>query len=254
MKLLKFAFLSALTLSIAACKDNKPTTNKDESTITFKVVMQNENKEVLQNDTAHLANGYDVYVTLFRLYLSNIKAVKGDGTEVMIKDIALLDPGNGEASTFSAKLPFGNYTQIKLGFGLDSLQNEAQPGSFPNKDPRSTYQSMYWSMLKYRFVKFEGRAILRGGTTPVQIAYHTGTDALYQKRSYAVDLSSFDAQATHNISLILDLGSFFDGPGGQLDLSNENQTHSTVADIGIAQTFMENLAMSSKVQLDMTIQ
>jgi hypothetical protein len=238
--------IAAVLFTATACEeDNK---ESKEGMVKLSVELYNGTERVMIDDTVSLQD-YNFYISLFRLYLAEIQ-ISGSGSNHEISSIELVDPASTDANSFSAAVPEGDYSSLELGFGVDAVQNDMDPGSFPNEHPLSSYQSMYWSMLKYRFAKFEGFADDR--STPqndnIGIAYHPGTDALYHKESYPLDIKVRDGQTTE-IMMRMDINDLLDGPGGKIDFALEPQTHSEPSDIHIAIKFMDNLAAAANVSL-----
>lgn len=212
------------------------------------VELYNGSERVSIYDTVSLTDEYDFYLSLFRLYLAEIEVKGTDGTKE-VSSIELVDPASDLDNSFSVTIEEGDYQSLEMGFGVDAIQNDMDPGSFANEHPLSAYQSMYWSMLKYRFAKFEGNATSRiTGQNNILVAFHPGTDDLYQQLSFDLNINIRDG-ATTEILMRLDINDFLDGPGGQIDLATEPQTHSEPSDIHIARAFMANLAASAKVSV-----
>lgn len=245
MKRLVVLFV-ALALAGTACKSE----NKESKKGMVKVTMQvyNGSERVYDFDTVHMTREYDFYLELFRLYLAEIE-LKGANGSKSLSSIELLDPASKTANSFSVEMPEGDFDTFELGYGVDPVQNDLDPGSFDNDHPLSSYSSMYWSMLKYRFAKFEGKASSRDtAISNIFIAYHPGTDPLYHKKSYSVPVKVRNGQTTE-IIMKMDINDLVDGPGGSIDFAKEPQTHSELSDIAIAIKFMANLAEAVEVNL-----
>lgn len=237
----------AFVFSISSC--TKDSEDKQESgKLKFNVVLTDGVKPVNQNEVISLSNGQEINVSLFRLYFSNISLSQFDAsTELLIKDVALLDPGVDGSNSFTVELDGATFSSIKFGLGVDAIQNDQNPGDFPNEHPLSTYQSMYWSMLKYRFAKFEGKGNLDGqlgSTSDVAIAFHPGTNPLYKKLVLPVNVTIKEG-TTSTVNINININEIFAG-NNPFDLTDgsETQTHSTASDIQIAEKFMENLKTS----------
>jgi hypothetical protein len=248
MKKLSLSILSLVALSIlslSSCTDDD-TQNSDVTTsLSVNVVMKSSNNVVRQGETIELANDQDIIISLFRVYLSNISLTTSSGAEVELKDVALVDPSSVGDNTFTVNLKGNTFTAINFGLGVDADMNDMNPGDFAQEHPLSTYQSMYWSMLKYRFVKFEGKANSKGNLgnlDDIPIALHPGTDALYKSVQLPVDFSVATGDKAE-MTLEIDMDELFSGSNG-FDFETESQTHSTTSDIQIADKFMTNLAAS----------
>ncbi len=228
-----------------ACEPDPNPVFEEKANIRIELTLMNDTQRVLLHDTVALADEYDFYLSLFRLYLSKVRFLNENGEEVPLKDIALLDPGSNTANSFTGSIPEGNYHELRVGFGVDHEQNNLDPASFENSHPLSSYQSMYWTMLKYRFAKFEGKASSRlNSNDNIFVSYHPGTDEAYHTRNFPIDFSPAVGSNT-TIRLVLDINEILDGPGGKIDFATEATTHSMPSDIQIAKKFMENLAASA---------
>lgn len=245
MKKLIIIFAAVLFAGTACKEDNK---ESKEGMLKVSVELYNGSERVMVDDTVKLQD-YNFYLSLFRLYLAEVEISNANGTRE-ISSIELVDPASTDANSFSVKVPEGDYNSFELGYGVDPVQNDMDPGSFPNEHPLSSYQSMYWSMLKYRFAKFEGFAdsSATAKNENIGIAYHPGTDPLYHKKSYDLDIKVRDGQTTE-IMMRMDINDIMNGPGGKIDLGTEPQTHSEPSDIHIAIKFMDNLASAVKVSM-----
>lgn len=242
-KLFSFGLLLLVfTITFSCEKDEDPSKGK----LVFKVNLTNGQTVVGQNQVVSLSNVKDLNISLFRLYFSSI-SLQNATNEIVIKDVALLDPGVEGENSFTVELEDASFTNINFGLGLNAVQNAKNPGDFANDDPLSTYQSMYWSMLKYRFAKFEGKANETGklgSGNDVSIAYHPGTDSIFQQLSLPINITVKE-ETTKTININIDLETMF-VTFDPIDLLDETQTqtHSTPADIHVAKKFMENLKAS----------
>ncbi len=241
-------FLALLVaISFAGCrKDVKKQLQRKAG---FEIGMNVGNTPIGVNDTADLNQDYNLYVSLFQLYLSKITLIDVEGNEALLKDVVLINPGSAGNSHFTLNLPEGDFNRLRMGLGVDPVTNNSDPNSFANDHPLAAYQGMYWSMLKYRFAVFEGRAIDKNSGSSALIAYHTGTDPLYKVVDFPVDISS--SKLGYELSLSIDLSILFDGPGGKIDFPTQSSTHTVVSDphdYQIAEIFMENLQAAIDLQ------
>lgn len=234
----------------ASCEDKKQEPTPDDTiTLQFKTQLFNQDDKISVGDTVLFNDGTIFNLKLFKLYLTNIKLINDNNEEVLFEEVVLLDVGDDTTGIFEAKIAAGNYTGMTLGFGVDSVQNNADPTSFADKHPLSSYNQMYWTMLKYRFAILEGRSNVNGAfdmQNDVLNAYHPGTDPLYQTKQFNFDNQIFASGAL--ILLNFDLPTvFYNSPA--IDLETEASTHSEASDIHIAQKFMTNLAESASVEV-----
>jgi len=253
MKTLKLAtllFFSALLLY--SCEKNKD--EKAQGFLRFKTEMTAGNgaSKVFIGDTIEIGN-YDFNLKKFKLYLSDITLVRADGSKKEVKDILLADVGDGVTGQFTLDLDSDEFTEIFIGFGLNPEQNNSIPENFERDHPLSSFNQMYWSMLKYRFAILEGRTNLIDslGTESDKLnAYHPGADTLYRSKSFPLNLK-IEENGSKTIVLNLDLEELFNG-NPKLDLMTEPQTHSQPTDsidFNRALKFMDNLKDCATISL-----
>lgn len=254
---LYIGFLS-LALFLGACNKDDDSKDTKEGSITFqtKMALSDGGDSYQIGDTLSMNTGYDFNVKKFKLYLSNVTLVGADG-EQEIKDILLADVGDLNTGAFNATVPEGNYSQLRLGFGLDAEQNNQNPEDFEREHPLSSWNQMYWTMLKYRFAILEGRSdhtgALNGDTTDILNAYHPGLDSLYRVVNYPINLE-VSADGTYQVNLVVNIDELFSAGEG-IDMREEPQTHSELGsssfpgDFHIAKKFMDNLAETARLEI-----
>jgi hypothetical protein len=162
----------------------------------------------------------------------------------------LLRLEEGGNPLFTGTLKPGLYTNISLGLGVDSVQNESDPTSFSQDHPLAAYQQTYWTMLKYRFAIIEGRSNESGSlgsSNDILNAYHPGTNPLYQRIEEDFSFRVPGESNVPQLRLVLDIDSLFDGPH-RIDFRTQPQTHSDTATIEIARNLMENMAAGARIE------
>ena len=247
----------ALSLTFMSCKEDVKKEYTPQVTSEIEFVVTNGDKEMNLYDHADLSTGFDFELQLFKAYISNIMLIKDDSSEVLLKDVEILELGKDNMHTVSFTIPSGSYTSLRVGYGLTPDQNNSDPTSFDESHPLSNFQSMHWPMIKYRFVKLEGFAKSLTDTTNYLVSMHPGTDPLYQVVSYKFD-TPLEVTDGFNSSfrVSMDISDIFDGPAGVIDFSkdNANQVHMTPDDSYIGQMFMENMAAATKLELQIPLQ
>lgn len=251
MKSLKLSATLLFSLLIFLSCEKDPEENSPKAQLRFKTEMSTKSgsQRVFIGDTIEIGP-YEFNLKKFKLYVSNINLNKSDGTSVLLKDILLADVGDNETGEFLADIEEGNYNSVTLSFGLDSIQNNSVPENFAREHPLSSFNQMYWTMLKYRFAIFEGRSnkIDSLGTATDRLnAYHPGTDVLYRSRTFPLDIN-VTTQSTRTIILNLKLDELFYG-NDTIDLRTEPQTHSEPVDFHVATKFMDNLKDCAEISL-----
>jgi hypothetical protein len=128
--------------------------------------------------------GKEFFFSKLKFYLSHIKLVRADNTEVEIKDAAFLDWSDNNWKSFSANVDAGTYKGIKFFVGLDPQQNAGNPDDYAADEPLGPKDDMFWEWLKHRFVVLEGTADTLGnnfGGGNIGLVYHTGRDTCYRE-------------------------------------------------------------------------
>jgi len=248
MKSLKYFRITALLLAlviISSCEKDKDGNNNSKKLRVEFNLLNSAGEKIDLGETITLSNGFDLRVDVFKAYFSNITLYDTTSTnQQLIKDVALVGLGSSsenyfEVSSFTPE----SYNMISFGLGLTPQVNNSDPTSFSNNHPLSSYQNMYWSMLKYRFIKFEGVADSTGNQvieTPVNygLAYHTGTDPLYEEIYISHD---FEIKNGNNIIEVnINIDELFASSQDPINLLLEQQTHSDPSSIALAQKFTDN--------------
>lgn len=250
--------LIILSLAFIVSNCRKSDDSEKEATLKFSTALAIDQgaTTVTIGDTLVMNTGYDFNLKKFKLYLSNITLL-GANNDPEIMDIILADVGDSETGAFTVKVKPGNYSSVRLGIGLDPIQNDSDPESFPDEHPLSSYNQMYWTMLKYRFAILEGRSDntgqLNGDTTDILNAYHPGLDSLYSVNTYPINLT---VEENENYELVFTV--FVDeifSHGSGIDMRTEPQSHSEIGDslnpgdFDIARRFMENLSATASLEI-----
>ncbi|WP_417610021.1 MbnP family protein [Owenweeksia hongkongensis] len=243
----------ALIIGLSSCKEDKKEELNPDKMVKLKFAIMDGNNQMALGDDVKLTTGFDFKLQLLRMYVSDITLTEDDGTLHLVKGVDILSPVKNDDNTTTLNVPYGNYTSIKIGYGVDAEQNLSDPTSFSQNHPLSNYQSMYWPMINYRFVKLEGQSTQTSTSTDYLVSIHPGKDALYQIREY--DFSSdleVNSSSTQELLIQFDINDIFDGSAGVIDFSKEgaNQVHMVGAlDDLIGERFMINLADATKLEV-----
>lgn len=257
--------LIASMFLFTACEDeaknttpDKPEEKKASTQVQVHLYQSDKLNKVDLGDTVSLPNGLDFHLTKMRFYLSNMSLTDEEGGETEFRKVYLADMERGMTMGFDDTIAVRNYEKISFGLGLDPVLNDKNPEDFAQEHPLSTYNQMYWSMLKYRFAIFEGKADTQGnigGTDDVSVAYHAGTDALYRTYEQSLEADIPSESAGLIINIYLDINTLILGPNGNnpIDLMSNNQSHSTTADIDIVTKYMDNWKAATSVEHEVAI-
>lgn len=242
--LLLFTVLS-LTFFAQSCKEENPSTPSGTGDNSVKVVFTG----TTASGDFSLGKGYDLAnegfrykFSLLKFYISKFSLIKSDGSELMLNDIALIDFRVDQPNTsFSVKVPEGEYTGFKFGIGVDSINNSKLPASFAAEHPLSSAQGTYWEMTsKYRFMLIEGQLdTLRGATEDFseQFVVHTGTDELYREKTYTKSLS-FTKGDNRTLNLVINMDNLL----SNADFRKDHVSHTLGSGFPLAEKIADNFA------------
>ncbi|TVR80253.1 MAG: hypothetical protein EA412_04905 [Chitinophagaceae bacterium] len=155
-----------------------------------------------------------VKFTFLRYYLSDFKFVSSNNDTIHFSDkVFLIDPNDNIAGSF--ELPIASYNEILFNVGVPEHLNHINPAEYSHGHPLG-YQSpsMHWEINPgYIFFKLEGRidnTIPPNAELNQDLAYHIGTDMLYEQVSVLLN-SNLYAEQNANINIKLDINKLFDG-------------------------------------------
>lgn len=179
MKAKALLIFSLSVLLFAACKDKEgPKTNFD---ITFNA---NYDNVPLDYSTAYPYDGYPVKFSRFSMFLSDITLLKGSEETVIKETEYILFNGSTLHRTYT-NVPEGDYTGIRLNFGVKPSNNAKKPADFATDSPLYD-ENEYWPGWKsYIFLKIEGKANLDGDNIyEHNLSYHCGSDPVYRSVTF----------------------------------------------------------------------
>ena len=219
---------------------NVVTVTTEQVTLTINHFFKNE--ALVFNKIYQGPQGRDLWITKKKYYLSNITAISSEGKNHLIKDIALIELGDGSYEvTISGKIPKGNYTAISFDLGVREDLNLKDPATYDIDHPLSVTHNMYWGWsTQYIFSKFEGYEILNHDTTSFVI--HTGTQSLYRPEMTVQRV--FEVTASKGaVSIDLDIYSILTTAEYTFDLTNDGQSHTT-DNLPLAVNYMDNFTVA----------
>ncbi|MDZ4840090.1 MAG: MbnP family protein [Bacteroidota bacterium] len=211
-----------------------PVVIEQNFTIKFTTVNSSSNTLALGQQTALGAFDLDFNFNTLSFYLNNIKAVKDDGTEVMVKDLILVNvnpkswmntDSTAVNSSFTFSLPSGNYTGLKMVLGVPAeLDGDNAPlaTSYPDNNPLSDKRGTWWSWDNtFRHLTVMGNAYKVGNSTPYPYSYHLRTDVVTQSFSLNKNFTLTNIAAT-TLTAEVNMNNVFTQPGNQLDIYKDN--------------------------------
>lgn len=239
--------LLAAALFSGCEKDEKPApqdpTPQDNFSLTFKVLYDGQPLEKYKN---YPYGDKTIQFNKFNIYLSDLTLLDA-ANEVKLSDIEWVDftpdlAPNDEAVEveFKYDVPDGDYTGLKIGYGVKEDLNKKTPADFPSGHPLYI-ESEYWlGWQSYIFAKVQGKVDLDGDGTPeANIFYHCGSDAVYNT---ATMVQTIRVAGNGSLTVEFDLKKLFTFGGQLLDLTvADNRTTShDASNIALGQMMMNN--------------
>lgn len=244
MKNFALLLLLLAAVSFSACKDDDdPVTQANNFTLTFRATYDGVLLEKYKN---YPYGDKVILFDKFNTYLSDITLMNGTA-EVKLTDIEWVDftpnlaPDDKTVEvTYKYTVPDGNYTGIKLGYGVSADLNAKSPSDFPPEHPLYI-ESEYWAgWQSYIFTKIQGEVDLDANdTTETNLFYHCGSDPVY---NVATINGTIPVSGTGSLVVEFDLKKMFTFDGQLLDLTipaNQTTSHDA-SNIALAQKMMGN--------------
>lgn len=231
--------LTVLSVALPGCKDPK----EQEGNFTVNIIPYVGTQPLALSTTYADGAGLEFYVGKLKFYLSHVKLVKADNSEVEIAAAAFFNASDNNWTSFSAKVDAGTYKGIKFHVGLDATQNATDPSSYGEEEALGPKDDMYWEWQKHRFIIMEGRADTAGQSfsSSVGLAYHIGTDATYRE----VILTGNDIVVNEGdkaINLNVDLLKVFLNQPAPVNMITQAATQSEGGDLPIALQFADQFS------------
>lgn len=178
MRKLTFLLLCSVLLTFSCKKDEKGS----EGAVDIAISAISKGKTITANEELQHISGYAYKISSLKFYISNIRLVNHEGADIPFQMDNI--PGGeqgvflywlGKNEAFSGSLPDNHYTKIKFDLGLAPSLNDLNPNQFAANHPLSRDTDMYWDMLKYRFLFYEGLLDnTDDGTYKHPFTYHLG--------------------------------------------------------------------------------
>lgn len=206
-----------LLLVVSACKkDDVDEPAKPEFNVNFRATYDGQPIEKFKT---YDYGGFKVRWTRFNLYLSDVILLKGS-EEVKVADILFLnftpdDATSNQTPTLvltTDQVPAGDYTGIRLGFGVRPDLNAKKPSDYSPEHPLYLESEFWPGWQSYIFSKVEGGADPgNDGAFELDLVYHTGGNQCYKSFDFQHVFSVDDKGGTANIDLDLKKLFTFDG-------------------------------------------
>lgn len=244
-----FLSLSVVALVVlSSCKDKKADDLIVEPVITKVVVRftpQWQGNPFVMQSVYYDNFGNRLRIDKFMHYVTSLRLIKEDNTEVMLKDFYLLNFLND--NTIEMEVPAGKYKKLKFDVGIPEAYNKDQdPAQYPSSSPLSVAgsQGMFWTWnTGYIFVKFEGMADTTGTEGQELLspfAIHIGDDPHFRRFTTPTFSTDIVAGETKSFNVILHVDQLLATGGvSDIDLATDAITH-TSNNLVLATTFVDN--------------
>ncbi|MBL7943737.1 MAG: hypothetical protein JNM00_13270 [Flavobacteriales bacterium] len=253
MKYFKLIIPSVLAVfMLAACTESTVDPGPTSLVLDFNTKWHSEDFHIEQVYTDQFGNR--LRVDNFKSYVTMVKLIKQDGSEVLLKDFSLFDFENDNRIIVDAIEP-GTYTGLQFDLGVPHEYNKNQdPAQYPNDHPLSVAgsQGMFWHWnTGYIFVKFEGKADTtgtEGADLLHSFSFHVGDDPflrVYQNFDTPIVIEK-EQTTTVAVNIAVDhiLGT---GGSEDIDLATDAITH-TSGNTELAEKFMNNFVASISIE------
>jgi len=240
------AFLTLLT--VLSCGDR----GAEETGVNFDITFQaTYDGAQLEKDKEYQLGNIPLFFESSRLYVSDITLLKGNQT-FQISEIEYLDftPTNASFATPTItfkNVPEGDYTGIRLGYGVKPALNARTPSDFPAGHPLSV-EIDYWSgWSSYIFSVLDGKADSNNnGMKNLSFSYHSGSDAVYRTVDFAYPISVLDGQPGAKIAF--DMKAFLTNDDGTFyDLLANPATSNSPNNVVVAQALAKHWSRATTV-------
>lgn len=215
------AHAALLLLSTAACDRQGETTDEQtDTTVHINMDARWGADDFVMENVYYDNYGNRIRVDNFMTYITMLKLVKSDGTEVLLKDFYLKD--FEEETSLEFKIDPGIYTGIRFSLGIPPEYNtHIDPANYPSSHALSVAgsQGMFWTWNSgYIFSKFEGKADTTGtdgASLLFNYSYHTGDAACYMPFESTGEYFELKAGETSNINILFYVNEMLgSGPDG----------------------------------------
>ncbi len=251
LALLLLAVLS-LTLFVQSCKEENPSVPSGTGDNSLEIVFSaTANAKTFKLDEQYelTTEGFRYKFSLFKFYISQLRLVRDDNSELVLKNIDMID-FRTDAPHLSIKVnvPNGNYKELKFGIGVDSATNMMDPTVFGETSPLSITKGTYWGMSsQYRFFLMEGKMdTTMNDSLSEPFVVHTGTNPLYREKSYLIsyDYTSATKGANNKMTFEIDIDKLLSG----INFKNDHSSHTIGGNYTLAEKIANNLVASMKLK------
>jgi len=212
MKILSVLIFIILIFGLLSCSDNA----EEPINLTINLKLENNGDPVVGFEAFSYPDGYNMFLTKFSLFLSDIELVDSENSSLQIQDVLFLDllkdiqtkdaAENGLSFTVNA-LPAGLYKKFKVSIGVSPDFNAMSPSDFEISSVLSNSGEYWEGWSSYIFHKTEGKIDTDGdGEFETNIALHIGSDAAFRQAEYAINL---DTENQNKLEMVIDINDIY---------------------------------------------
>jgi hypothetical protein len=218
--------LGILNFTTTGCKEpDKPGPKQEYSTLLFHMHTNIDTNEAEAGTAYKNADGRLISLTYAQMYLSNIKAIKSDGSVVSIKDTVILKTIDNEEFTIGS-IPSGNYKTVTFDVGIDSPVNHTNPAMYHSTQALSAKPTSMWfgsTGKGYIFINIAGlldSSVAKTGKATYPFSYQIGSDALVKTITMPDQAFTALPNTPAIVHLTIDYGKLFKG----ITVKTQNKT------------------------------
>ncbi|MFT4032277.1 MAG: hypothetical protein QM669_07640 [Siphonobacter sp.] len=247
-----------IAVGFACTKDNSDPTHSNTVTLQFS---NKAGSEPLVTGTSYpTTTGETFSVSLLNYYISNVKLIKEDGSQVSFPDdyFLVMQTDTSTQHPILTSVPAGDYTSVSFVVGVDSAKSvttiDQRTGVL---DPAKTgNESMYWEWNSgYVFVRFEGLSpaapLNSAGNTKFEyhIGGYGGRTAVTANNLRTITLPlpqkiTVNEETAPRISITADLQKLFNSTS-QIKISTTYSIHTPAAGTVVADNYKSMFSVSS---------
>lgn len=247
----KFSLYSlAIVFFLSSCKDDEilPILPEDEPLqLEVRVQPVFGGQSIEQDGVYTTAEGYDVKFTELKFYFTNIK--NGAYT---LADAALFDWVANGTQLLKVNADKANFSSFEGNLGVSAAENHLDPSAFAPANPLNIAiaNDMHWDWNPgYIFVKVEAKV----DTIPDGIALFDHNVVLHVGKDENLQTFTFDElnwiMLNEHLSLLnlkLDMQTFLQNGGQNIDLKTESSTHSAPGQEALSLKVIQNFKAAIK--------
>lgn len=220
-----FFVIFALSSVLVGCRKDTEVKCKNYVSVHFNNHVSGN--EIIFDTLAYTNSAGELFsFSILKYYVSHVKLVQDNGTEVELYAHELIDEAN-ELSTFldRVEIPEGHYSSIEFYLGVDSIHNHTGD-QLADLDP---INGMIWTWnTGYIFYKHEGNFISSVSGSSQPLVYHYGTDNGLVNILLPISLHAFNS--SHSIRIDFDVNKVYGSDGVIIPFTNNNNHQSVSVD------------------------